>query len=103
MAVAANPHAAQPHAAEEIRSAIKAFAILGGFFFAAALGIYLYGLHAGQAIPRDGSTLVVGRDFLNFWMYGRAATHADPSHWYDAVTYQKAPAIRDRTGPIRRR
>ncbi len=67
--------AADPHAAEETRSAIKAFAILGGFFFAAALGIYLYGLHAGQAIPRDGSTLVVGRDFLNFWMY-RPRGHA---------------------------
>jgi hypothetical protein len=85
--------AADPHAAEETRSAIKAFAILGGFFFAAALGIYLFGLHAGQAIPRDGSTLVVGRDFLNFWMYGRAATHADPGHWYDAAAYQQALAV----------
>jgi hypothetical protein len=70
--------------ANEMRSAIKAFAILGGFFFAGALGIYLYGLHTDQSIPRDGSTLVVGRDFLNFWMCGRGA-------WHDAFTYQHGP------------
>jgi hypothetical protein len=84
--------AANQQGADETRAAIKAFAILGGFFFAAALGIYLYGLHAGASIPRDGSTLVVGRDFLNFWMYGRAAALPDPSHWYDAVAYQRALA-----------
>jgi hypothetical protein len=84
--------AANQHFADETRSAIKAFAILGGFFFAAALGIYLYGLHAGQSIPRDGSSLVVGRDFLNFWMYGHAAARPDPGAWYDAVTYQHALA-----------
>jgi len=84
--------AANQHFADETRSAIKAFAILGGFFFAAALGIYLYGLHAGQSIPRDGSSLVVGRDFLNFWMYGHAAALPDPGVWYGAVTYQHALA-----------
>lgn len=84
--------AANQHFADETRSAIKAFAILGGFFFAAALGIYLYGLHAGQSIPRDGSSLVVGRDFLNFWMYGRAAALPDPGAWYDAANYQHALA-----------
>jgi hypothetical protein len=31
---------------------------------------------------------VVGRDFLNFWMYGRAATLPDPGQWYDAAAYQ---------------
>jgi hypothetical protein len=30
---------------------------------------------------------VVGRDFLNFWMY-RSTALPDPSAWYDTVTYQ---------------
>jgi hypothetical protein len=94
--------------ANETRSAIKGFAILGSFFFAAALGIYLYGLNAGRSIPRDGSSLVVGRDFLDFWMYGRAAALPDPSTWYDAAPISarsprcSCPAIPDRNGPIRR-
>ena len=39
------------------------------------------------AIPRDGTTLAIGRDFLNFWMYGRAAATAEPGRFYDAATY----------------
>jgi hypothetical protein len=75
--------------ADEAREAIKAFAILGAFFFVAAAGTYLYGLDWHAPIPRDGSTLVVGRDFLNFWMYGRAAALPDPGQWYDAGAYQR--------------
>jgi Glycosyltransferase family 87 len=71
------------------REVIKAFAILGGFFCIVALGTYLYGLDTGSAFPRDGSSLVVGRDFLNFWMYGRAAALPNPGHWYNAVAYQR--------------
>jgi hypothetical protein len=41
-------------------------------------------------IPRDGTTLVVGRDFLNLWMYGRAAWLADPARWYDVAQYNSA-------------
>jgi hypothetical protein len=68
---------------------LKTFAILGGFFFLAAAGTYLYGLDWRTPFPRDGSTLVVGRDFLNFWMYGRAAALPDPGRWYDAALYQR--------------
>jgi Glycosyltransferase family 87 len=85
MATAANIHEAH-------RAVLKAFAILGAFFLAAAAGVYLYGLDLRPPIPRDGSSLVVGRDFLNFWMYGRAAALADPSRWYDAETYQRVLA-----------
>ena len=48
-------------------------AILGAFFFVCAAGGYLYTMAWSGDFPRDGTTLVVGRDFLNFWMYGRAA------------------------------
>jgi arabinofuranan 3-O-arabinosyltransferase len=41
-------------------------------------------------IPRDGTGLVVGRDFLNIWMYGRAAFGADPARYYDIPTYWHA-------------
>ena len=75
--------------AEEARVALKAFVILGSFFFLAAAGTYLYGLNGQPPFPRDGSTLVVGRDFLNFWMYGRAAALPDPGRWYDAAAYQR--------------
>ena len=42
------------------------------------------------AFPRDATTLVVGRDFLNFWMYGRAAWITDPGQFYDPRVYQHA-------------
>jgi hypothetical protein len=35
---------------------------------------------------------VVGRDFLNFWMYGRATALPDPGRWYDPAAYQNALA-----------
>jgi len=38
-------------------------------------------------IPHDATTLVVGRDFLNFWMYGRAAWMPDPERFYDPQIY----------------
>jgi len=40
-----------------------------------------------EPIPRDATSLVVGRDFLNFWMYGRAAWLPDPSRFYDPHLY----------------
>jgi hypothetical protein len=40
-------------------------------------------------IPREGTTGVVGRDFVNFWMYGRAAWLADPGRFYDAHIYNE--------------
>lgn len=84
MAIATTHDPANPS-----REVIKAFAILGVFFFLSTAGTYLYGLTGHAPYPRDGSTLVVGRDFLNFWMYGRAAVLPEPGRWYDAAVYQR--------------
>src|SRR5262245_54421654 len=73
---------------DETKSLIRAFAILGGFFFVAIASAYAFLLSPGQAIPRDPSSLVVGRDFLNFWMYGQAAFSPMPWLWYDVSLYQ---------------
>ena len=68
-------------------------------------GVALFGLTAiayvatiswGGTIPRDGTSLAVGRDFLNFWMYGRSAWSENPGAFYDIATYHAA--IRDLAG-----
>src|SRR5256885_16319401 len=69
---------------------IRALAILSAFFFAVTAGGYLYTMGWSAPFPRDGTSLVVGRDFLNFWMYGRAAPSADPSRYYDLAEYHRA-------------
>ena len=51
---------------------------------------YLFTLTPGHGIPRDGTSLVVGRDFLNIWMYGRAAWEANPQRYYDMDSYLAA-------------
>ncbi|HZF44543.1 MAG TPA: glycosyltransferase family 87 protein [Sphingomonadaceae bacterium] len=51
---------------------------------------YLATLDLHWPVARDGTGLVVGRDFLNFWMYGRAALGADPARFYDLLTYWSA-------------
>jgi len=72
------------------RELIRALAILGAFALVATAGVYLYKLDWQWPFPRDGSTLVVGRDFLNFWMYGRAAVLENPAQWYDPAAYNNA-------------
>ncbi|TMJ01345.1 MAG: DUF2029 domain-containing protein [Alphaproteobacteria bacterium] len=74
----------------ENSEAIRALAILGAFFAVVAAGGYLYTMSWSAPFPRDGTSLVVGRDFLNFWMYGRAAPGADPSRFYDLAEYHRA-------------
>ncbi len=54
----------------------------------AAIG-YLATVDWSKAYPRDSSTLIVGRDFLNIWMYGRAALEPDPGRFYDVATYNR--------------
>ena len=76
----------------ENSESIRALAILGAFFFVVAAGGYVYTMAWSAPIPRDGTSLVVGRDFLNFWMYGRAAPAADPSRFYDLAEYHRALA-----------
>src|ERR1043166_4260975 len=74
----------------ESRETIRALALLGAFFFAVAIIGYLVTMTGSTAIPRDGTTLVIGRDFLNVWMYGRAAFTPDPSRFYDLAEYHRA-------------
>lgn len=53
---------------------------------------YVLTLSAGQGIWRDGTGLVVGRDFLNLWIVGRAAWADDPARLYDLSTYAETVA-----------
>lgn len=69
------------------RGALQAFAILGALAFAGTAIAYLCTISRVQPIPRDSTGLVVGRDFLNFWMYGRAAALPDPGRFYDPLVY----------------
>jgi hypothetical protein len=71
------------------RSAIQAFAILSTLFFVLTAAAYFATIAWVEPIPRDSTTLVVGRDFLNFWMYGRAAVTPDASRFYDPHVYNE--------------
>jgi Glycosyltransferase family 87 len=64
-------------------------ALLGAVMFAGAIGAYLVTVDWSWPFPRDESTLIVGRDFLNLWMYGRAAFEPDPGRFYDVATYNR--------------
>lgn len=72
------------------RALFRDFVLLGFALFAIASVAYVLTLDWRGAIPRDGTTLAVGRDFLNIWMYGRAAFSADPSAFYDLDVYHAA-------------
>ena len=52
--------------------------------------VYLSTLDFSHVLPRDSKKHVIGRDFLNFWMYGRAAFEANPGQYYDLRTYWAA-------------
>ncbi|MBA3510696.1 glycosyltransferase family 87 protein [Sphingomonas sp.] len=58
--------------------------------FVAYGAIYVSTLDFGHLLPRDSKQHVIGRDFLNFWMYGRAAFEANPGQYYDLRTYWAA-------------
>jgi hypothetical protein len=72
---------------KESRDAARFLAWMSALFSGGVLVAYLVTADWSPEIPRDGTSLVVGRDFLNFWMYGRAAVTADPSRFYDAQLY----------------
>lgn len=71
------------------RDGLKKIAIFGVFFFAAVGVAHLYKLFWVDPISPDAKILVVARDFLNFWMYGRAALTPDPSRFYDFDLYNR--------------
>ena len=66
---------------------LRALAVLGGALFVLTLVTYFLTSDWSGAFPRDKVTLVLGRDFLNLWMYGRAAFEGDPARYYDVATY----------------
>lgn len=72
---------------DENRDFIRSLAILSAFFFAAVAVGYVATISWVDPVPRDGTTLVVGRDFLNYWMHGRVAGMPDPGRFYDLATY----------------
>ena len=71
------------------RDALQALAVLGALAFAGTALAYLVTISWIAPIPRDSTGLVVGRDFLNFWMYGRAAMLPDPQRFYDPLVYAR--------------
>jgi hypothetical protein len=77
------PHTDNPEDAEFLRGLL----LLGGALFTLALLAYACTTNWTWPFPRDKVTLVLGRDFLNFWMYGRAVADTDPTRFYDLVTY----------------
>jgi len=66
---------------------LRALCLLGGALFVLTLVTYLLTTNWASAFPRDKTTLVLGRDFLNLWMYGVAAFTPDPARFYDVPTY----------------
>ena len=66
---------------------LRALCLLGGALFVLTLVTYLLTTHWATAFPRDKATLVLGRDFLNLWMYGVASLTPDPARFYDVPTY----------------
>ncbi|MCL6678066.1 DUF2029 domain-containing protein [Sphingomonas sp. RG327] len=67
---------------------LKLLAHVAPLFALSYAVLWFANLDLSHAIPRDGTTLVVGRDFLNFWMAARASWAADPQRFYDLATYQ---------------
>ena len=78
------------------RAMFRDLAILASALVALTFIAYVWTIDWRGAIPRDGTTLAVGRDFLNLWMHGRAAAISDPGQFYDLATYHHA--IRDLLG-----
>ena len=79
-----------PALARDDRTLFRDLALLGGVLFAATAVVYVLSIDWTGAIPRDGIRLAVGRDFLNFWMYGRAAATPAPGQFYDLAAYHDA-------------
>jgi hypothetical protein len=72
---------------------LRALLVLGSTLFALTIVTYLATTSWAGAFPRDKVTLVLGRDFLNLWMYGHALFESgEPARFYDVATYNDALA-----------
>jgi hypothetical protein len=63
--------------------------LLGSILFSLTLLYYGATIQWDHPIPRDHTSLAIGRDFLNFWTYGRAAAAPDPGRFYDPGLYNQ--------------
>jgi len=81
----------------DMREAVRGTAFLSAFAFAAFWFAWFWAVQWRQPIPWDGSGMTIGKDFFNFWMYGREAFSVDPGRFYDLETYQAA--VRQLLGP----
>ncbi len=72
------------------RQTVRDLEIFAAVFFALAAALYISSVSWTAALPRDYLGLAIGRDFLNFWTYGRAALEADPGRFYDVGLYNEA-------------
>ena len=72
------------------REFLRGFLILGALACAGMTIAFYWKTYWLAPFPRDATSLVVGRDFLNFWMYGRAAFLHEPARFYDIATYNHA-------------
>jgi hypothetical protein len=79
-----------PSHSAQSRDTMRLLTFSGALLFCAVGAYYVYKLRWINPIPRDGAGLVVGRDFLNFWMYGHAFGDADPGRFYTPETYWAA-------------
>ena len=86
----AQVHASIVTASDEDRSALRLLTTVSVIFVVVTAILYVCTISWVEPIPRDATTLVVGRDFLNFWMYGRAAWTPDPGRFYDPRLYWDA-------------
>ena len=74
----------------ECHSAITLLVRASAVFVALTALYYFWTLSFKSSLPKDATTLVVGRDFLQFWMYGRAAWAPNPGRFYDPQLYNDA-------------
>ena len=72
---------------------LRALLLLGGALSSLTLLTYFCTTSWTLPFPRDKATLVLGRDFLNLWMYGRAVLDIDPARFYDIATYNGELAL----------
>lgn len=72
---------------QESAEFLRALLLLGGALFMLTLLTYFCTTSWTWPFPRDKATLVLGRDFLNLWMYGRAVGDVDPARFYDIAIY----------------
>ena len=79
----------RPHADELFN---KMTAVAASFAITCVLLYFFY-----SDPPFDGTHFLIGRDFVNTWMGGRAALSGQPEPWFDFDIYNAA--LRDNFGP----